>query len=107
MSFMDKMNSTSSNTINTNKTSTTSTATNVYNINSTPKHNKYGWICPVCGRGVSPDKDYCNCRGTYQPYYPYWGPSVIYCGNTPATTLSVNDYITTSPATIKTGDHIK
>lgn len=38
--------------------------------NSTKSSNKsenkdkmiYGWICPVCGKGVSPYTDYCNCK---------------------------------------------
>ena len=38
--------------------------------NSTTSSNKsenknkmiYGWICPVCGKGVSPYTDYCNCK---------------------------------------------
>lgn len=23
---------------------------------------QYGWICPVCGRGLSPYTSYCNCK---------------------------------------------
>lgn len=38
--------------------------------NSTTPSNKsenkdkmiYGWICSVCGKGVSPYTDYCNCK---------------------------------------------
>ena len=38
--------------------------------NSTTSSNKsenkdrmiYGWICPVCGKGVSPYTSYCNCK---------------------------------------------
>ena len=22
----------------------------------------YGWICPVCGKGISPYTSYCNCK---------------------------------------------
>ena len=43
--------------------------------------NLYGWICPVCGRGVSPYHDECSCRS-----------------------LPINGYITTSPATIDTSN---
>lgn len=50
--------------------------------NSTTSSNKsknknkmiYGWICPVCGKGVSPYTDYCNCKyNEYSIYYsiPY------------------------------------
>jgi len=102
---MDKVNGTSSHTINTNKTSTT---TNAYNINPITKHNRYGWICPICGRSVAPDQKYCGCRPQpapiypYYPVYPYWYK--VTC-DTPAANLSVSDYITTTSATIKTGDY--
>lgn len=22
----------------------------------------YGWICPICGKGISPYTSYCNCK---------------------------------------------
>ena len=22
----------------------------------------YGWICPICGKGISPYINYCNCK---------------------------------------------
>lgn len=28
----------------------------------TQKELRYGWICPVCGRGLSPFMSYCNCQ---------------------------------------------
>ena len=42
----------------------------ISNTTSTTSSNKsenkdkmiYGWICPVCGRGVSPYTSYCNCK---------------------------------------------
>lgn len=57
-------------------TSTTGGSTSVtYDI-------KYGWVCPVCGRGVAPDQPVCPCHGEYKyipvptyptyPPYPYW-----------------------------------
>ena len=67
MSFMDK-------------TTTTTTGTDcTFNLGG--QHSTagiYGWICPVCGRGVAPDQKYCDCKPrvypvypTY-PTYPYW-----------------------------------
>ena len=42
----------------------------ISNTTSTTSSNKsenkdkiiYGWICPICGRGVSPYMSYCNCK---------------------------------------------
>lgn len=42
----------------------------ISNTTSTTSSNKsenkdkmiYGWICPVCGKGVSPYTSYCNCK---------------------------------------------
>ena len=44
-------------TSSSNTTSTTSS-------NKSENKNKmiYGWICPVCGKGVSPYTSYCNCK---------------------------------------------
>lgn len=28
-------------------------------------NDNIGWICPVCGRGLSPDTPYCPCRSAY------------------------------------------
>ena len=64
MSFMDK-------------TTTNTEAT----INLGGQHSVggvYGWICPVCGRGVAPGQKYCGCRPQPAPVYPsyptypYW-----------------------------------
>ena len=70
MSFMDKT-----------KTTTSTTSTTGYNYSLGEQNSvggTYGWICPVCGRGVAPDQKYCNCKPqvypiypTY-PIYPYW-----------------------------------
>ena len=30
--------------------------------NQTEKAMIYGWICPVCGKGISPYISYCNCK---------------------------------------------
>ena len=69
MSFMDKT-----------TTTTTTTGTDcTFNLGG--QHSTsgiYGWICPVCGRGVAPDQKYCDCKPrTYPVYpmyptYPYW-----------------------------------
>ena len=61
--------------------STTST-TKTYTINL-GKQNKetgeYGWICPICGRGVAPNVKVCPCKSEpmYVPYpiYPWIYPS--------------------------------
>lgn len=41
-------------------------ATSNSNTSSNRSENKnkmiYGWICPVCGKGVSPYTSYCNCK---------------------------------------------
>lgn len=70
MSFMDKT-----------KTTTSTTSTTGYNYSLGEQNSvagTYGWICPVCGRGVAPSQKYCNCKPqvypiypTY-PTYPYW-----------------------------------
>ena len=28
-----------------------------------------GWVCPNCGRGVSPYVQYCDCNPVYSPIY--------------------------------------
>ena len=44
-----------------------------------------GWICPVCGRGMSPYESYCNCNGN--KFTPSW----------PVTTTITNpEYVNTS-----------
>lgn len=44
-------------TSSSNTTSTTSS-----NKNENKDKMIYGWICPVCGKGVSPYTSYCNCK---------------------------------------------
>lgn len=44
-------------TSNSNTTSTTSS-----NRSENKDKMIYGWICPVCGKGVSPYTSYCNCK---------------------------------------------
>ena len=69
MSFMDK----------TTESKTTQSSSKTISLGG--QHlatGTYGWICPVCGRGVAPDQKYCSCRPqvypTYPTYpiYPYW-----------------------------------
>jgi len=33
-----------------------------------------GWICPVCGRGLSPYTNFCPCKE--------WGEMIVTCGTT-------------------------
>ena len=71
MSFMATMNSkdTKKERVNNSTNTTTSQSTSL-------RGGRYGWICPVCGRGNSPNNSYCTCRGwTYPvvwPSYPWW-----------------------------------
>ena len=45
---------------------TTSSSNTTSTTSSNKSENKdrmiYGWICPVCGKGVSPYTSYCNCK---------------------------------------------
>lgn len=95
MSFMDKT-----------TTTTTTTGTDcTFNLGG--QHSVagvYGWICPVCGRGVAPDQKYCGCKPqpmpvypTY-PTYPYWWYKVT-CDTTDSTPDAATSYTTTSAST--------
>lgn len=41
---------------------TTSNSTTSSNKSENKDKMIYGWICPVCGKGVSPYTSYCNCK---------------------------------------------
>ena len=94
MSFMDEV-----------KNNTTTTTDYKYSLGE--QHSvagTYGWICPVCGRGVAPDQKYCGCRPqptpiypTY-PVYPYWWYKVT-CDTTGTTPNASTTYTTTSIST--------
>jgi len=98
MSFMDEVK---------NDTTNNTTTTSSYKFNLGGQHSVtgiYGWICPVCGRGVAPNQKYCGCRPQLTPVYPsypvypYWWYKVT-CdttGNPPNTATS---YTTTSTST--------
>lgn len=90
MSFMDEV-----------KSNTTTTGSHTVNLGG--QHSvagTYGWICPVCGRGVAPDQKYCGCRPQpipiYQTYpvYPYWWYKVT-CDTTGTTPDAATTYTTT------------
>ena len=48
----------------TTSSSNTTSTTLPNKSNKNKKEDKiiYGWICPVCGKGVSPYTSYCNCK---------------------------------------------
>ena len=68
-------------------TTSTASTTKTYVVNlgeQNKETGKYGWICPVCGRGIAPTEKICPCKGekgwvypvypiypTY-PIYPWW-----------------------------------
>ena len=96
MSFMDKT-----------KTTTSTTSTTGYNYSLGEQDSvggTYGWICPVCGRGVAPGQKYCNCKPqvypiypTY-PVYPYWWYQVT-CNTTGSTPDASTVYTSNSTST--------
>ncbi len=57
--------------------STTST-TKTYTVDLGEQNKgvgEYGWICPVCGRGVAPTEKTCPCKGEegwVHPVYPVY-----------------------------------
>lgn len=94
MSFMDEV-----------KSNTTTTTDYKYSLGS--QHSvagTYGWICPVCGRGVAPDQKYCGCRPQptpiypSYPVYPYWWYKVT-CDTTGTTSDAATTYTTTGMST--------
>ena len=96
MSFMDEV-----------KNNTTTTTDYKYSLGS--EHSMggtYGWICPVCGRGVAPDQKYCNCKPqvhpiypTY-PVYPYWWYKVT-CDTTSDPSLTKATYTTSTSTKVE------
>lgn len=49
---------------------------------------QYGWVCPVCGRGLSPQTTACPCKDIAELFSPYQTthPKIIttYVNPTPA-----------------------
>ena len=98
MSFMDKT-----------KTATSTTGTTNYKYSLGEQHSvagTYGWICPVCGRGVAPDQKYCNCKPqvypiypTY-PVYPYWWYKAT-CSTTSDPSLTKATYTTSASTKVE------
>ena len=96
MSFMDKT-----------KTTTSTTSTTGYNYSLGEQDSvggTYGWICPVCGRGVAPGQKYCGCRPQptpiypAYPVYPYWWYKVT-CNTTGSTPDASTVYTSNSTST--------
>lgn len=52
------------NMYDTHCTTSSSNTTSTTSSNKSENKDKmiYGWICPVCGKGVSPYTSYCNCK---------------------------------------------
>ena len=98
MSFMDKT-----------KTTTSTTSTTGYNYSLGEQDSvggTYGWICPVCGRGVAKNKKYCGCRPqpipiypTY-PVYPYWWYKAT-CSTTSDPSLTKATYTTSASTKVE------
>ena len=98
MSFMDKT-----------KTATSTTGTTNYKYSLGEQDSvtgTYGWICPVCGRGVAPDQKYCNCKPqvypiypTY-PTYPYWWYQTT-CSTTSDPSLTKATYTTSASTKVE------
>lgn len=57
-----------------------------------PKNTSYGWICPVCGAGVSPYQDHCPCCSG-KSLTPIWtcGDSVGICSLDTSNTVNTTD----------------
>ena len=106
MSFMDKTKTTNKTAENiTCGTKTADSTSKTFNLDG--QHSiagTYGWICPVCGRGVAPDQKYCGCRPQptpiypSYPVYPYWWYKVT-CDTTGTTPDAVTTYTTTGVST--------
>ena len=66
-----------------------------------PPRGEVGWICPVCGRGVSPSTSYCPCNLTRNITYLNGDLSIqdmaIDCNSTPPEAY----YTKTTAATTK------
>lgn len=98
MSFMDEVKK------DINKITTTD-----YKLNLGEQYSMagtYGWICPVCGRGVAPDQKYCNCKPkvypiypTY-PVYPYWWYQTT-CSTTSDPSLTKATYTTSASTKVE------
>lgn len=75
--------------INQTTTGTSTSTTTPINSTSTTTTINYGWICPICGRGISPNQSVCPCRGDYKyipvpiypsyPIYPYYWWEKVTC----------------------------
>ena len=66
---------------------TTGGASSQQSYNNHTPRGEVGWICPVCGRGLSPSRSYCPCNLTKNITYLNGGLSVqdkaIDCNSTP------------------------
>ena len=96
MSFMDKTKETTASDTKTTALGGQHSVTGIY-----------GWICPVCGRGVAPGQKYCVCRPQLvpvypsYPVYPYWWYQVT-CGTASSTSDLSNSKATYTTTGIST-----